>query len=130
MGPTVCAPAINNIVVDFNIKSTTISTLAVTIYLLGLATGPMLMSPLSEVYGRVPIYHIASLTFVSFLVGNALSKNVTQFMVFRFLSGSGCGPDALIGEVVRDFRLVPLLGLSASVMTLACSNAFHALISS
>jgi len=48
--------------------------------------------------------------------------------LLRCLSGSGW--DAFVGEVVRDFRLAPFRGFSASLMTLACSNAFHALISS
>jgi len=119
MGPTVCAPAINNLILDFNIKSTTISTLSVTIYLLGLATGPMFMSPLSEIYGRIPIYHTASLAFVSFLVGNALSKNIAQFMVFRFLSGCAGGiPMALGGGTIADVTRIEKRGMAMALFSL------------
>ncbi|KAK2865375.1 hypothetical protein FQN49_003636 [Arthroderma sp. PD_2] len=52
IAPTMCAPSINLLVAEFNIRSFVISTLAVTLYLLGLAVGPMFISPLSEVYGR------------------------------------------------------------------------------
>jgi hypothetical protein len=50
--------------------------------------------------------------------------------LLRSLSVPGCCLDVVEGEVVRDFRFVPILGLSASLMTRACSKAFHALISS
>ncbi|KAL3472237.1 putative MFS transporter [Aspergillus californicus] len=103
MAPTMCAPAIQDIAADFQITSTAISTLAITLYVLGIAIGPMFMSPLSEVYGRVPIYHAASVIFVVFIIGNALSQNAAQFMVFRFFSGCAGGtPMALGGGTIAD----------------------------
>lgn len=55
MAPVMCEPGINSIIADFDVSSETISTLAFTIYLLGLAFGPLFLSPLSEVYGRLPV---------------------------------------------------------------------------
>jgi len=60
MAPTMCAPGIDDIARDFHIESPAVSTLAITLYVLGIAVGPMLMSPLSEVYGRLPIYHASN----------------------------------------------------------------------
>lgn len=103
MAPTMCAPGINQLVHDFGIGSSTVSTLAVTLYVLGLGIGPMIISPLSEVYGRLPVYHTANIVFVAFLIGNALSRNVAQFMVFRLLSGfAGGTPMALGGGSIAD----------------------------
>jgi MFS family permease len=103
MAPTMCAPGINGVVADFHITSSVVSTLAVTLYVLGIAIGPMFMSPLSEVYGRVPVYHLANVIFVAFVVGNALSKDIAQFMVFRFISGCAGGtPMALGGGTIAD----------------------------
>ncbi|KAF7182646.1 hypothetical protein CNMCM7691_002307 [Aspergillus felis] len=103
MAPTMCAPGISGISADLGITSSAVSTLAITLYVLGMAIGPMFMSPLSEVYGRVPVYHTANIIFVAFIIGNALSRNVAQFMVFRFISGCAGGtPMALGGGTIAD----------------------------
>ncbi|KAF7125723.1 hypothetical protein CNMCM5793_002016 [Aspergillus hiratsukae] len=107
MAPTMCAPGIRAIEADLNITSRVASTLAVTLYVLGIAIGPMLMSPLSEIYGRVPIYHAANIMFVVFILGNALSHNLAQFLVFRFLSGCAGGtPMALGGGTIADITTI------------------------
>lgn len=107
LAPTICAPGIGDIITDFNITSETVSTLAITIYILGVALGPMAISPLSEVYGRLPVYHIANFIFVAFVIGHALSNNIVQFIIFRFISGCAGGvPMALGGGSIAD--LTPL----------------------
>ena len=119
MAPTMCAPGINDIVIDFNITSETLSTLAITLYVLGIALGPMVLSPLSEVYGRLPVYHASNLTFVAFIIGSALSTNVTQFIVFRFLSGCAGGvPMALGGGSIADLTPLAHRGLAMTLFSL------------
>ncbi|GAQ06152.1 uncharacterized transporter C1529.01 [Aspergillus lentulus] len=107
MAPTMCAPGISGISADLGMTSSAVSTLAITLYVLGLAIGPMFMSPLSEVYGRVPVYHAANIIFVAFIIGNALSRNVAQFLVFRFISGCAGGtPMALGGGTIADITTI------------------------
>ena len=119
LAPTICAPGISGIVADFNITTETVSTLAITIYVLGIAVGPMVISPLGEVYGRLPVYHIANLVFVAFIIGNALSTNVAQFIVFRFISGcAGSVPMALGGGSIADLTLLPKRGLAMTLFSL------------
>lgn len=119
MAPTMCAPGINEIIIDFDITSKTISTLAITLYILGIALGPMVLSPLSEVYGRLPVYHAANLAFVAFVIGNALSTNVAQFIVFRFLSGCAGGvPMALGGGSIADLTPSTNRGMAMTLFSL------------
>ncbi|OGE54732.1 hypothetical protein PENARI_c005G00818 [Penicillium arizonense] len=107
MAPTMCAPGAKDIAADLHITSTVVSTLTVTLYVLGIAIGPMFTSPLSEMYGRVPVYHAATTIFVAFIIGNALSKTTAQFMVFRFISGCAGGtPMALGGGTIADITSV------------------------
>ncbi|KAJ5784060.1 uncharacterized protein N7518_009737 [Penicillium psychrosexuale] len=107
MAPTMCAPGAKDIAADLHITSTVVSTLTITLYVLGIAIGPMFMSPLSEMYGRVPVYHGATIIFVAFIIGNALSKTTSQFMVFRFISGCAGGtPMALGGGTIADITSV------------------------
>jgi multidrug resistance protein len=119
LAPTICAPGITGIVADLNITTETVGTLAITLYVLGIAVGPMAISPLGEVYGRLPVYHIANLVFVAFIIGNALSTNVAQFIVFRFISGCAGGvPMALGGGSIADLTKLPKRGLAMTLFSL------------
>ncbi|KAI3336644.1 fluconazole resistance protein 1 [Xylariaceae sp. AK1471] len=103
MAPTTCAPGINLIAADLEITSSVVSTLAITLCVLGLGLGPMVISPLSEVYGRLPVYHVTNLLFILFTVGNALVRNTPGFIILRFLAGFvGGTPLALGGGTIAD----------------------------
>jgi multidrug resistance protein len=81
------APAVQLIMEDFKTDSTTFATFVVSIFVLGFATGPLLLAPLSELYGRVVIYNITNVLFVVFVILCALSQNESMLLTFRFLSG-------------------------------------------
>lgn len=103
MAPTMCVPGAPIFLHEFHVTSSTVAQLAITIYVLGLAVGPMILSPLSEAYGRLPIYHVSNLLFLIFLVGCGVSRNVAEFMVFRFISGCMGGvPMPLGGATIAD----------------------------
>lgn len=55
-GSSLFAPAVPVIMRQFNSNSRPLETLVVSIYLLGYAAGPLLTAPLSELYGRLPVY--------------------------------------------------------------------------
>ncbi|OJJ97691.1 hypothetical protein ASPACDRAFT_1858419 [Aspergillus aculeatus ATCC 16872] len=119
MGPTMCAPGINKVLDTFDNHSSTVATLAVTLYVLGLAMGPMFMSSLSEVFGRLPVYHVANLFFVAFVIGNALSQNLATFMICRFISGCAGGtPMALGGGTIADVTVIQQRALAMSLYSL------------
>src|SRR5205814_10504258 len=76
--------AIPGMIKDFHIPSHTMATLGVTTYLLGLAVGAVLWAPLSEMYGRRPVY-MASLAFFALLVlPCALATSFEEIIVVRF----------------------------------------------
>jgi MFS family permease len=54
----------------------------------GFGVGPLFWAPLSELYGRIIIYHISGFLFVLCTVACALSTNLNMLIVFRFLAGS------------------------------------------
>lgn len=43
-----------------------VAILGISLYVLGLGTGPLLVGPLSEVYGRNPVYRCSYLVFFAF----------------------------------------------------------------
>lgn len=48
----------------------------------------LVIAPLSEMYGRLPLYHSCNLLFIIFTIAAAVSTNMGMFIVFRFLMGS------------------------------------------
>ncbi|KAK3386678.1 putative MFS transporter [Podospora didyma] len=106
LAATMFAPGAASLIDEFNITNSTLATLTVTIYLLGFSLGPLVLAPLSELYGRLPIYHATNLVYVGFTVGCALSTDITMFLVFRFICGcAASAPMTIGGGTVAD--LVP-----------------------
>ncbi len=58
------APALPNIQTHYNITSPTTLNMTLSIFLLAYALGPLVLGPLSEVYGRKWVY-IQSVRFVA-----------------------------------------------------------------
>jgi multidrug resistance protein len=118
------APAAPQLAKEFNLHSSILTTMTVTIPSLGAATGPLLFAPLSEIFGRVNIYIATSLLFLAFAAGLARSTGIAMFLVFRFLDGvcfasyMTCGAGTIAdlferenrGAATAVFSLAPLLG--------------------
>lgn len=97
------APAASSLAAEFNITDATIASLTVSIYMLGFAIGPMLIAPLSELYGRLIIYHVCNGLYICLTVACALGQNTGMFLAFRFLAGcASSGPLTVGGGTVAD----------------------------
>ncbi|GAB0134609.1 hypothetical protein EsDP_00002974 [Epichloe bromicola] len=68
---------------DFD-SSTTIVTLGMTTYLLGLAAGTLVVAPLSELYGRQPVYIVCLVLWAVLIVPCGLAQSLTTIIVVRF----------------------------------------------
>lgn len=80
--------AIPGLIEEFGISDNT-GILGVTTYLLGMACGSIVLAPLSEMYGRRPVYIIALGLFVIFVLPCALAENIATILVVRFI-GAFC----------------------------------------
>ncbi|KAI0010542.1 putative MFS transporter [Xylariaceae sp. FL0662B] len=124
LAATMFAPGATLLAQDFQIKNWTLQTFTVSIYVLGFAVGPLALAPMSELYGRLPCYHLANLIYFAFTIGCAVSSNTAMFMVFRFIAGCmasvpmtiGGGtiadlmPSENRGKAMAMFGVGPLLG--------------------
>ncbi|TDL21352.1 MFS general substrate transporter [Rickenella mellea] len=79
-----------------------VATLTVSLFVAGYCVGPLLWGPLSESYGRRPIF-IIILFYTGFQVDSALSPNTASILTFRLLGGifASC-PLANSGALVSD----------------------------
>lgn len=64
-----------------------VTTLSVTLYVLGFATGPVVWAPLSEIYGRRPVVVVSSLLFCIFNFAVAVSDRLESILICRFFAG-------------------------------------------
>ncbi|KAF1848961.1 MFS general substrate transporter [Cucurbitaria berberidis CBS 394.84] len=91
----------------FGIESRTLIVLGITTYLTGIALGSLLLAPLSEMYGRRPVYLIAIFAFTVLVIPCALSNNLPQILVTRFfgaIAGSAMIANApgTVSDIVNE----------------------------
>jgi len=90
---------------------------------LGFAFGPLLVAPLSEYYGRRPIYLVSWFIFVVFQIPLALAPNIATVLVCRFIQGfSGSAPLANTGGVVHDLFARDESGYAVALYALSSTD--------
>jgi hypothetical protein len=97
------APGVPQLMHDFDSSSTLLATFVVSVYVLGFAVGPLIVAPLSELYGRLAIYHTCNIGFIVFTIACAYAPNITSFIIFRFFQGCwGVAPLTIGGGTIVD----------------------------
>lgn len=103
---------------EFRSTSLEIASFVVSVYILGFAFGPLFMAPLSELYGRLYVYHASMLGFVVFVVACAVAPSMGALIAFRFLSGVfGSCPVTNASGSIAD--LVPQEGRAAAMAAIS-----------
>ncbi|KAH0441987.1 MFS multidrug transporter [Colletotrichum camelliae] len=96
-GSSIFAPSTASAMKDFHqSENPDLEAFSVSIFVLGYAFGPLVHAPMSEMYGRLIIYHVNSVLFIISNVACALSTNLPMLIIFRFVTGLvGSSPLAL-----------------------------------
>ena len=124
LASSMVAPGTLDILTDFNSTNITLGSFIVSIYILGYAVGPLVIAPMSELYGRLPVYHICNILFVVWSLACAFAPNLGALLAFRFLQGAvgvcaltiGSGtisdliPTEQRGKFMSVYSIGPLLG--------------------
>lgn len=74
---------------DFSQVDIYLSSFVVSIYVLGYAIGPLIIGPLSELYGRLIMYHVCNVIFLVFTLLCGRCKDLRTLAVMRFFAGVG-----------------------------------------
>ncbi|KAF4562481.1 hypothetical protein EYR36_004141 [Pleurotus pulmonarius] len=88
------------------------------------AIGPLLLGPLSEIFGRSRVVQLATLFYLAWNIGCGFAQNTGQLVAFRFLAGlGGSAPLSIGGAMISDtwgthergkaiaiYSIAPLLG--------------------
>jgi MFS family permease len=70
------APGVRDVLREFHSQSSILASLVVSVYVLGIAIGPLVWAPLSEIYGRLPVYNATNILLTIFTVACAVSSNL------------------------------------------------------
>ena len=80
-----------------------LSTVGLSLFVFALGLSPMLLGPLSEFYGRRPIYTISTFFFIIWLIPCAVAPNMATMLVARFFDGfAGSAFLSVAGGTVGD----------------------------
>jgi multidrug resistance protein len=118
------APALPAMSKELGIKTELTAVMSLSIFLLAYAIGPLILGPLSEVYGRARVMQCANLFYLVWNFACGWAYTIPEIMAFRFLAGlGGSAPLAIGGGVMGDlfhaedrgkalalFTMGPLLG--------------------
>jgi MFS family permease len=129
MVSTIMAPALSLIAKEFDMNSAE-SAMALSIYLLATALGPLVIGPLSEVYGRKPILHASNIWFLIWNVVCGFANSKEVLIASRFLAGFGASaiyalangvlgdiwPPEQRGRSLSVYLLIPLLGAAVGML--------------
>jgi MFS family permease len=80
------SPAAGDFAKDVGV-SPHVATLGLSLYVLGLAFGPMTLAPLSEYFGRRPVYIVSYGIFLLLLLATTYVETLAPFLVLRLFSG-------------------------------------------
>ena len=105
LASSMVAPVVPGLMRDFKSNDSTLASFTVSIYLLGYVVGPLFIAPLSEMYGRMPVYHVCNVMFVIWNMACALapSSSIGSFFVFRLFAGiAGSCPITIFAGSIAD----------------------------
>ncbi|KAI1383083.1 MFS general substrate transporter [Hypoxylon trugodes] len=114
-------PVASRIVKDLNHgqSSKSASVLLVTIWELGEAAGPLLIAPLSEIFGRYPVMNAANALFIVATILAAISQSTALFIAARTLTGLAVASNVLNPAIVGDIFAKEQRGSAMSMIQLA-----------
>ncbi|EGN92061.1 hypothetical protein SERLA73DRAFT_191634 [Serpula lacrymans var. lacrymans S7.3] len=97
-----------------------VTILGISLFVVGLGLGPLLVGPLSEVYGRNVVYRMSYAFFFIFSFPIAFAPDIAVFLVFRFITGL-CGAAFLsvAGGSVSDMFSNATVATPMAVYTLS-----------
>lgn len=112
------APGAAQLASEFAITNGTVAAMTVSLYVLGFALGPLVLAPLSELYGRLVVYQGCNLVYIAFTAGCAFSTGTDMFLAFRFIAGcAASGPMSVGGGTVADLMAPDQRGRAMALFT-------------
>lgn len=86
---------------------------------LGFGLGPLFTAPLSEAFGRYPLYVVSAILYLVFFLPIALAPNIEAVIICRFIQGIAASTGStLVGGTVSDLFDSHNRGLGMAVFSI------------
>ncbi|CAG8422992.1 unnamed protein product [Penicillium salamii] len=96
--------------------SSEVMVLAVSLFVLGFAFGPVIFGPLSELHGRKKLLFVGMFIFYIFQIPVAVAQNLQTIFICRFLGGVfASAPLAIVSGVLGDMFEPVERGIAMSI---------------
>ncbi|GKT51553.1 efflux pump rdc3 [Colletotrichum spaethianum] len=94
LASAVYTPALDQVIGDFKIEDNpTLADLTVSAYVLGFSAGPLLLAPLSDTFGKNPVYQTCNVLLTLCNLACMVAPSAEWLVFFRFLAGcAGASP--------------------------------------
>ncbi|KAJ3111977.1 hypothetical protein HK100_002493 [Physocladia obscura] len=113
------APALSEMAIELGLETDFMVDMTLSIFILAYAFGPLILAPLSEVYGRYKVLQGSLWFFIIFNLACGFAKNPVEIYVFRFLAGlGGSAPIAISGSVIADLFELSEMGTAMAYYSL------------
>lgn len=118
LGSSMFSPGVPALMYEFKSTNTLLGTFVVSVYILGFAVGPLILSPASELYGRNILYNSTNILYCLCTVGCALAPNLNFLIGFRFLAGCfGAAPMTIGGGTITDITRPEQRGVAMALFS-------------
>jgi multidrug resistance protein len=119
LSSSMIAPALPTISREFNVTSSVLESLMLSVFVLAYAVGPLFLAPLSEMFGRRIVLQLSNAFFIVFTVACAVAQDRVQLSIFRFFAGlGGSAPLTIGGGTVSDLMVPEERGVAMSIYSL------------
>ncbi|KAK6949555.1 hypothetical protein Daesc_009638 [Daldinia eschscholtzii] len=117
MSGAMLAPALKSIAADLNTDEEE-TQIFLSIFVLAFAFGPMILSPLAEVFGRRPVWMLSSCFYILWNTVAGFSRTPGLLITSRILSGIGASAEfAISNPVLSDTWIPAQRGTSFAIST-------------
>jgi len=91
---------------------------------LGFGLAPLFTAPLSEAYGRYPLYFGSALIYLVFFIPIAYGQNIATVIICRFIAGIAASTGStLVGGTVSDLFEAHNRGLPMAIFSICTSSS-------
>ncbi|TLD32767.1 hypothetical protein PspLS_00047 [Pyricularia sp. CBS 133598] len=99
LGSSIYTPALPQLISELSPgEDPSLATLTISAYIFGFSTGPLLIAPLSAVYGKVRLYRLCAVLWALFSALAAAAPNIWSLVALRFLAGCAGGTPMVLGS--------------------------------
>ncbi|KAJ5092521.1 hypothetical protein NUU61_007391 [Penicillium alfredii] len=130
LSSSIVAPELSTIQDELHMGSSLEAVLVLSTFVLTYCLGPLLLGPLSELFGRAAVLHSGNLFYLVWNLVCGFARNKGELLAFRLLSGIGgagglvvgagiisdCFPKEERGWVIAIYNFGPVIGPSVGAV--------------